>query len=118
LYDGKLDDQEFEKSLEDIFKKETRDLFVKYYGSSQMENEQLGIHDVRLQITDQLLQGNFIHNDALLLEGNPPYREVEYLQIQDRFKSLNNNLQPEDVEKLNQEVKDAQTLSLLKFLQT
>ena len=32
LYDGKLDDQEFENSLEDIFKKETRDLFVKYAG--------------------------------------------------------------------------------------
>jgi len=81
MIEGKIDDQEFKDFLMGIFIQEKNELFTSFYGASQKENELLGINDVRLQIKDQMIGGNFIHNDAYLLIGNPPYKEEEYLLI-------------------------------------
>ena len=76
MIDGKIDDKEFRGLLKRVFKQELEELFKKHYGVSQEENRSLGIDDIRLPITDQLVSGKFVHNDPFALLGKPPYREV------------------------------------------
>ena len=80
MINGKIETEEFKVFLEGVFDHEVADLEKQYYGSMSLENDRMGVLDIKLHISN-ILKGNFVHNDTFLLIGKAPYEELSYHHI-------------------------------------